>query len=139
MSTNLLSLIDQFFDEGIRPIAYTLGRPITNSPALNIKEREDHYEVSLAVPGIDPQKVKVEIKENILTISFEDKKEEINKDGDMIRQEYHEYVSFSRSLSLPKTVDSNSIKAKYNRGILTINITKIPEAQPKTINVEVEE
>ncbi len=138
MSANLLSLIDQFFDDGIRPITYALSRPVT-SPALNVKEYKDHYEVSLAVPGIDPQKVKVEIKENILTVSFEDEKKEVNKDGDVIRQEYHEYVSFSRSLSLPKNVDSSSIKAKYNRGILSINITKLPEAQPKTINVEVEE
>ena len=45
----------------------------------------------------------------------------------------------SGSLSLPKDVDSESVKAKYTRGILHIHITKLPEAQPKTISVEVEE
>jgi len=139
MSTNLLSLIDQFFDDNVRPIAYSFGRPLATLPALNVKEYSDRYEVHLSVPGIDPQKVKIELKDNILTVSYEDKREETKQDGDFIRQEYSEYISFTRSLSLPKDVDSESIKAKYNRGILQIHITKLPEAQPKTISVEVEE
>jgi len=139
MANNLLSLIDQFFDDNVRAMTYSLGRPLAALPALNVKEYADRYEVSLAAPGIDPQKVKIELKENILTISYEDKKEQAHQEGDLIRQEYSEYINFTRSLSLPKDVDSESIKAKYTRGILHIHITKLPEAQPKTINVEVEE
>jgi HSP20 family protein len=139
MANNLLSLIDQFFDDNVRAMTYPLGRPLAALPALNVKEYADRYEVSLAAPGIDPQKVKIELKENILTISYEDKKEQAHQEGDLIRQEYSEYINFTRSLSLPKDVDSESIKAKYTRGILHIHITKLPEAQPKTISVEVEE
>jgi|YNPBryunderm2012_1023409.scaffolds.fasta_scaffold13205_2 HSP20 family protein len=139
MANNLLSLIDQFFDDNVRAMTYSLGRPLAALPALNVKEYADRYEVSLAAPGIDPQKVKIELKENILTISYEDKKEQAHQEGDLIRQEYSEYINFTRSLSLPKDVDSESIKAKYTRGILHIHITKLPEAQPKTISVEVEE
>jgi Molecular chaperone (small heat shock protein) len=139
MSKNLLSLIDQFFDDNVRAMTYSLGRPLAALPALNVKEYADRYEVSLAAPGIDPQKVKIELKENILTISYEDKKEQAHQEGDLLRQEYSEYINFTRSLSLPKDVDSESIKAKYTRGILHIHITKLPEAQPKTISVEVEE
>jgi HSP20 family protein len=120
-------------------MTYSLGRPLAALPALNVREYADRYEVSLAAPGIDPQKVKIELKENILTISYEDKKEQAHQEGDLIRQEYSEYINFTRSLSLPKDVDSESIKAKYTRGILHIHITKLPEAQPKTISVEVEE
>ena len=139
MANNLLSLIDQFFDDNVRAMTYSLGRPLAALPALNVREYADRYEVSLAAPGIDPQKVKIELKENILTISYEDKKEQSHQEGDLIRQEYSEYINFTRSLSLPKDVDSESIKAKYTRGILHIHITKLPEAQPKTISVEVEE
>jgi len=139
MANNLLSLIDQFFDDNVRAMTYSLGRPFAALPALNVKEYADRYEVSLAAPGIDPQKVKIELKENILTISYENKKEQSHQEGDLIRQEYSEYINFTRSLSLPKNVDSESIKAKYTRGILHIHITKLPEAQPKTISVEVEE
>jgi len=139
MANNLLSLIDQFFDDNVRAMTYSLGRSLAALPALNVKEYADRYEVSLAAPGIDPQKVKIELKENILTISYEDKKEQAHQEGDLIRQEYSEYINFTRSLSLPKDVDSESIKAKYTRGILHIHITKLPEAQPKTISVEVEE
>jgi len=139
MTNNLLSLIDQFFDDNVRAMTYSLGRSLAALPALNVKEYADRYEVSLAAPGIDPQKVKIELKENILTISYEDKKEQAHQEGDLIRQEYSEYINFTRSLSLPKDVDSESIKAKYTRGILHIHVTKLPEAQPKTISVEVEE
>jgi len=139
MTNNLLSLIDQFFDDNVRAMTYSLGRSLAAIPALNVKEYADRYEVSLAAPGIDPQKVKIELKENILTISYEDKKEQAHQEGDLLRQEYSEYINFTRSLSLPKDVDSESIKAKYTRGILHIHITKLPEAQPKTISVEVEE
>ena len=139
MANNLLSLIDQFFDDNVRAMTYSLGRSLAALPALNVREYADRYEVSLAAPGIDPQKVKIELKENILTISYEDKKEQAHQEGDLIRQEYSEYINFTRSLSLPKDVDSESIKAKYTRGILHIHITKLPEAQPKTISVEVEE
>jgi len=139
MANNLLSLIDQFFDDNVRAMTYSLGRPLAAIPALNVKEYADRYEVSLAAPGIDPQKVKIELKENILTISYEDKKEQAHQKGDLLRQEYSEYINFTRSLSLPKDVDSESIKTKYTRGILHIHITKLPEAQPKTISVEVEE
>ena len=131
--------MDQFFDDGVRPVAYSLGRNFSNAPALNVKEMKDRYEISLAVPGIDAGKAKVELKDNVLTISYEDKMEETYKEGDMVRQEYSEYVSFTRSLSLPKNVDENSIKAKYGRGILSIMINKLPEAQPKSVNIEVGE
>ncbi len=137
MSNNLLNLMDQFFDDGIRPMTYTLGRNWSTTPALNVKEMDDKYQITLAVPGINANQAKVELKENILTISYEDKLEDVQKEGDMIRQEYSEYISFTRSLSLPKNVDENSIKAKYDKGILSIHIHKLPEAQPKTVNIEV--
>ena len=131
--------MDQFFDDGVRPIAYTLGRNFSTAPALNVKEMDNRYEITLAVPGIDANKAKVELKENVLTISYEDRTEETKQDGDMVRQEYSKYISFTRSLSLPKNVDESSIKAKYSRGILTVVVNKLPEAQPKSVNIEVGE
>lgn len=139
MSSNLLSIVDQIFDDGIRPFAYGLSRSLASVPALNVKEMKDYYEISLAVPGIDATKAKVELKGGVLTISYEDRKEDVTKDGDMVRQEYSEYVSFTRSLSLPKGVNADSIKAKYSKGILSIRIDKLPEAQPKSVAIEVKD
>lgn len=139
MSNNLLSIMDQFFDDGVRPVAYNLGRGLVSAPSLNVKEMKDRYEINVAVPGIDASKAKVELKENILTISYQDKVEDVVKDGDMVRQEYSEYVSFTRSLSLPKHVDPESIKAKYGKGILSVSVKKLPEAQPRSVNIEISE
>ncbi|MEI6728014.1 MAG: Hsp20/alpha crystallin family protein [bacterium] len=135
---NILTLMDQFFDDTFRPVGGTIVRSLGSTPALNVKEFDDTYEVSLTIPGIDPNKVKIELQQKVLNVSYEHSNESQEKDseGDLLRQEYSHY-SFSRSVALPKNVDEDGVEAKSSKGILTITIKKIPEAKPKTVSIQV--
>lgn len=97
-------------------------------PATNIVENEDHFELSLAVPGIEKDDIKIDLEDNMLTISSE--KEVKNEDVNYSRKEFA-YHSFSRSFTLPKTVNVEKIKADYKNGILLVTLPKIEEAKLK--------
>jgi len=133
MPNNLLSLMDRILDNSM-PVVHS--NFYTGVPAINVHELKDKYEVVVNAAGINPDKLNLEIQDRVLTISYEDKKEEKNEDDkNMLRQEYYEYVSFSRSVALPKNVDESSIKADYKKGLLTVTVNKTPDAQPKKIKV----
>ena len=100
------------------------------TPAVNIRETPDGFYLDFAIPGIKKEDVSIEIDNDLLTVSSErkDKKEEV--DGNYTRREFH-YSSFKRSFILPETVDTTNIKANYNNGMLSIEISKKEEAKPK--------
>ncbi len=96
-------------------------------PATNILESEQAFEIQLAVPGMKKEDFKMEMEENILTVTFE-KKEEEKPAGEYLRREF-DMDEFTRSFSIPKTADVESIKAKYDNGILHITVPKIDKAR----------
>lgn len=103
----------------------------TTLPAVNIKETDDDFEVTMAVPGMSKKDFKVNLKDNILTISSEKKEEKEEKDANYTRREYS-YQSFSRSFTLPKdVVDDDKITAKYDNGELRLTIPKKEEVKTK--------
>lgn len=103
----------------------------TTLPAVNIKDSADHFYVEVAVPGMEKKDFQISLKDNVLTISSEKRKEEEKQEGNYTRREYS-YQSFSRSFTLPDgIVDSDKITAKYENGELQITIPKKEEAKPK--------
>jgi HSP20 family protein len=103
----------------------------TTLPAVNIKDTPEHFVVEVAVPGMDKKDFKINLKDNVLTISSERKEEEEKREGNYTRREYS-YQSFCRSFTLPDNiVDSDKISAKYENGELLITIPKREEAKPK--------
>ena len=139
-SNSLIHYIDSMFDDalGLRPMM-SATRAISTAAALNIEEFDDRFEISLAIPGLDPNDVKIELIDQALTINYEhDEDKQEKKKGKLIRQEYQHY-SFSRSVRLPKNIDESSIRAKSNKGILTISIEKLPESKPKQVEIKIEE
>jgi HSP20 family protein len=102
----------------------------TTLPAVNIKESENSFEVEMAVPGMKKEDFKINLDNNILCISSEKQFENQTNEGKYSKKEFS-YQSFSRSFTLPVSADENSIKAKYNNGILMIEIPKREEAKPK--------
>jgi len=135
MSNLLSTYIDNFFDDGIFYASIT-SRRTSNLPAINIEEFDDHFAIKVTTPGLDPKDIKVEVLDGNLNISYEHNHEDVEKSrGKVIREEYSHY-SFSRSISLPKNVDQDSIKATSKKGILGITIDKLPETQPRQINIE---
>ncbi len=97
-------------------------------PAANIVENENNFELSLAVPGFEKEDIKINLEDNVLTVSSE--KEVKDDEVNFSRREFA-YGAFSRSFKLPKTVDAENIKAEHKNGVLNIIIPKIAEAKLK--------
>jgi HSP20 family protein len=100
-------------------------------PAVNIKEDENGFIVEMAAPGMKKDDFKIELNQNILSISSELESENKEENERYTRREFS-YRSFSRSFNLPDTVDSEKIEAKYKEGVLMLNIPKKEEAKPKS-------
>jgi HSP20 family protein len=118
---------NNFFDWGLSNSSNT-G---TSIPAVNIKETADMFEVEVAAPGMKKDDFKVELNNNMLTISSEKKEEHEDKEGKYNRKEFS-YQSFQRSFQLSKeAVDADNIQAKYENGVLRLMIPKREEVKQK--------
>ena len=104
----------------------------TNVPAVNIKETDTSFGIELAAPGKNKEDFNIEIDHNVLTISSEEKteKEEKSNEGKYTRKEFS-YASFRRAFTLPETVNTDSINATYENGVLHVALPKREEALPK--------
>jgi HSP20 family protein len=110
---------------------FTVSTSRPNSlPAVNIKEDEKNYILELAVPGMDKKDLKIDIAEDVLTISSETKNEMEDKQDGYTRKEFS-YSSFVRSFYIPENVNKDSIQANYKEGILTVSFPKMQEEQKK--------
>ena len=102
----------------------------SNVPAVNIKENEKDFELELAVPGRNKEDFKIEVNENVLTISSEAKIKENTEKENYTRKEFT-YTAFKRAFTLPETIDEENIKATYVNGILKFTLPKKEESLPK--------
>jgi HSP20 family protein len=105
-------------------------------PQVNVYEDKDHLSIEAQLPGIDLNDVELSVKEQTLQLRGERKTEtEKSKDGYHFREA--QYGKFSRSFSLPNTVNPDEAKATYEKGVLTITMPKQEKAKPRTIQIEV--
>ena len=102
------------------------------APALELRENQDNYQVSVELPGVDRKDVEVTLHDGVLTISGERKQEAEVKEGDYVRTE-RTYGRFQRQVALPQAVNSEAIKAAHKDGVLTVTLPKTAEAKPKQI------
>lgn len=93
------------------------------SPASNVKESDENYTIELAAPGLDKADFKIKLDERVLSISSEKKVESNNESERYTRKEF-QYNTFKRSWNLPENVDTDSISANYNNGILSVVLPK---------------
>ncbi|MFZ0340294.1 MAG: Hsp20/alpha crystallin family protein [Terracidiphilus sp.] len=113
--------------------------PLTTAsftPAVDVYEDDKKVVLKLEVPGIEEKDLDVSVEKNILTVKGERKFENEEKEENFHRIE-RRYGSFYRAFTLPTTVDTENVDASYNAGVLKIELTKKPEAQPKQIKVNV--
>ena len=106
------------------------------APAADVYEDVHNVTLKIEVPGIDEKDIDVRIENNTLTVHGERKFEKEEKEENYRRIE-RQYGSFIRSFTLPNTVDSDSISADYDKGVLKIGLAKKAEAKPKQIKVNV--
>lgn len=100
-------------------------------PAVNITEKKDEYQVSLAAPGLKKEDFNIAVDGNMLTISSEKEENKEEKDKKFTRREYN-YSSFSRSFTLPEEVNMEKIEAKYEEGVLKISLPRKEEIKNNT-------
>ena len=105
----------------------------TTLPSVNIREDENGFEVDMAAPGFEKKDFKIELLNNLLTISSEKKVETETKEGQQFTRQEFSYQTFSRSFTLPNTVEGEKIQAKYENGILKVAIPKKEEDKPRPV------
>jgi HSP20 family protein len=106
------------------------------APAVDVYEDEHTITLKIEVPGIDEKDIDVRIENRTLTVHGERKFEKDEKEENFRRVE-RQYGSFSRSFTLPVTVDADQVSANYDKGMLKISLAKKAEAKPKQIKVSV--
>jgi HSP20 family protein len=106
------------------------------APPVDIYEDEHTIAVKMEVPGIDEKDIDVRIENNTLTVHGERKIEKEEKEENFRRVE-RQYGSFTRSFTLPSSVDTAQVNANYDKGVLKISLAKKAEAKPKQIKVNV--
>ena len=125
-------LRDSYGSEG-REEALTTS---TFAPPVDVYEDEHNVTLKIEVPGIDEKDIDVRIENNTLTVHGERKFEKEEKEENYRRVE-RQYGSFTRTFTLPQTVDQDSVQADYEKGVLKIKLAKREEAKPKQIKVNV--
>jgi HSP20 family protein len=105
-------------------------------PPVDVYEDEKTIRVKMEVPGIDEKDINIHLENSLLTVRGERKMESETKEENYHRIE-RTYGSFSRSFTLPNTVNPEDVHAGYSKGVLTITLGKRAEARPKQIKVEV--
>jgi HSP20 family protein len=106
------------------------------TPAVDVYEDEKKLVLKLEVPGIEEKDLDVTVEKNTLTVKGERKFEKEEKEQNFHRIE-RRYGSFYRAFTLPATVDTENVDAKYEAGVLKLELVKKPDAQPKQIKVNV--
>jgi HSP20 family protein len=110
------------------------GHSSTWLPPVDVWETEGELVLSFDLPGIDEEKISVELDDNVLTVSGERTKTDEHSSERFYRFE-RRYGTFQRSVTLPSGIDESKIKAGYESGVLEVRIPKPEEAKPKRIQI----
>lgn len=112
------------------------GESVGWTPNVDIFEDEEGVALRFELAGVEPKDVDVRFENGVLTLRGERKLEREDK-----REGYHRvelsYGTFTRSFSLPGTIDAEKIRAESKNGVLTVHLPKKPEAKPKSIQVKI--
>lgn len=123
------SLVDEFFGKDLVPGWFDNETGITE-PSVNIVEGKSDFRIEVAAPGLEKDDFRINLQNNVLTISSEKETSKEEKEEKFMRREFS-YSQFRRSFSLPDTADSGNIKANHKNGVLYITIPKKDEAREK--------
>ena len=128
--TPLRNLFDSFLTDHL-PELYPDGQ----SPATNIAETAEGYELSFEMPGFAQEDIQIDVHKHQLTVSAERKAVE-KQEGTTWHRVEQRSGKWSRAITLPEAADTESISASYDRGMLLITLRKHPESQPRRVQIE---
>jgi HSP20 family protein len=110
------------------------GREHVWTPTIDVVRDNGNLVIHADLPGIKPEEVKIEVEDDILTVSGEHEERKDQKDEHYVRRE-RRYGSFSRSMALPAGVDADKIKAKTHDGVVEVTIPLPKEAKKETVKI----
>lgn len=132
------SLVDDFFTEIPGLLKTEVNRPdIKGHAPVNITENDNNYQIEIVAPGFEKTDFKINIENNLLTISAERKAEEVTETGKSIRKEFH-LRSFKRTFTIDNKIDTDKVDAKYVNGILIVTLQRKEEAKATSKDIEVQ-
>ncbi len=130
--------ISRFFDDFLSD--FPLNRPSRRSdvwvPAVDIVEKGEDLVLRAELPGVNPKDISIKVDDNVLTLTGE-RKSDVQENGNHYHRSEMIYGSFSRTFTLPVTVDADKIKAEYKNGVLTVTLPHKSGAKPKEIAITV--
>lgn len=107
-------------------------------PAVNIKDKEDEFEIQLAAPGLKKEDFSIEVEEDLLKLSVDKHKDSENSTESFTRKEFN-FSRFQRNFSLPKNmIDTDNVKANYVDGILSVSLPKMKESKSTKFKIAVQ-
>lgn len=132
--------IDQLFED------FNFARPVRSifrwpegtdfNPAVELKDRKDHYELAVELPGLEDKDINIEFADGVLSISGEKRADGEEKAGDYLVRE-RSFGAFRRRLTLPSDIDPDWIEAKYRHGVLKLEIRKDRQAVDRVRKISV--
>lgn len=116
---------------------FETGLGLRDWPRINLREDADHLYVEALLPGIDPDKIEMNVLGNTLTLSGERSAVDAEKNGRTWHRRERSAGRFLRTIELPVEIDPDRVKAEYKNGLLLVTLPKVEEAKPKRISIKV--
>lgn len=129
---NVRSMFDDFFGDSFLPSFFASSNPIK----ADIRETDKEYIIDAEIPGAKKEDIKIELRDDMLTIALEHD-EQVNEERENYIRKERRYGSCSRSFYI-ENVKNDKVEAKYNDGILTITLPKSDEVKNKRHNIEIQ-
>ncbi len=136
LNKSLNGFVNEFFNEFPTAMGKTMREEILHYPPVNISETPDTYFVELSAPGFEKADFKVSLENNMLTISTEKSEEKPAENNNSLRKEFS-LRSFKRSFTIDEKIEADKISAKYENGIMKLELPKrdIAKAVTRDINI----
>ncbi len=134
-NTGIDRLFNEFMGHSLRQIEEETAA-CAWSPAVNILEKEDGIVITADLPGLKAEDVEVTIDNGVLTLKGERTLEEV-AEGETYHRVERTYGKFERSFSVPNSVDTKKIEARFVNGEMTLNLPKRDESKPRSVKIKV--
>ena len=136
LQSEMNRLFQSFFDAPTGTGTGTNGGLRRWHPPMDLLETDDHFVLRADLPGLSEEDVKVELEDNVLTISGERRHEQESKKGGYYRIE-RAFGTFARTLTLPDGVDADGVQASFDKGVLEVSIPKPEQRKPRRVAITV--
>jgi HSP20 family protein len=135
LASDLFDEMDRFFEDWGRMTPVRIDQEHRFDPAWEVAETDEHYLMSVDLPGMKKEDIKIEMSDNVLTVSGERKRGNSEKTQKVQRYE-KVYGFFKRSFTLPHAIDASKVEARYEDGVLELYLPKTQAATSRRIEIQ---